>query len=63
MSRDLGLFGLDHPSWIRPTNFFYKTADEAWDAIDKVYGFDSGHIVVGPISRPATTTPAPEETP
>lgn len=39
-------FGLDHPTWPRPTCFFYRTANEARAALVKVYGEDSGHVVI-----------------
>jgi len=44
-------YGLDHPTWPAPDCFQYDTADEAFAAIDKVYGPDSGHLVIGPVPR------------
>lgn len=40
------VFGLDHPTWKYPACFFYSTAETAREAIERVYGSDSGHIVV-----------------
>lgn len=40
-------FGIAHPSWIEPTCWYYDTAEEAAEAIRKVYGENSGHVVVG----------------
>jgi hypothetical protein len=40
-------FGLTHPTWNHPDAFNYATAAEAQEAILRVYGPDSGHLVVG----------------
>lgn len=39
-------YGLDHPTWDGPSGFHYTSAEDAWSAIQQVYGPDSGHIVV-----------------
>lgn len=49
-------FGTTHPTWEQPTNFYYDTEAEAWAAIERVYGPDSGHLVVGVLTR--VTPPA-----
>lgn len=50
-------FGLDHPTWPHPDCFHYDTAEAAWAAIEKVYGPDSAHIVVGPVPRKVHVEP------
>jgi hypothetical protein len=46
-------YGLSHPTWGRPDCFFYDTADDAAGAILRVYGENSGHVVIGPVTPPA----------
>lgn len=48
-------FGLTHPTWIGPSCFMYDTEEQAWAAIDRTYGADSGHLVVGVLTRPTST--------
>ena len=39
-------FGYDHPTWEGPAHFYYATAELAYFAMARVYGEDSGHVVV-----------------
>jgi hypothetical protein len=39
-------YGIDHPTWREPTNFYYQSEQQARDAIHKVYGEDAEHVVV-----------------
>ena len=45
-------FGLTHPTWKQPGCFLYDTENEAWAAIERTYGPDSGHLVVAVLTRP-----------
>jgi hypothetical protein len=44
-------FGLTHPTWDGPSCFYYATENEAWAAIERTYGKDSGHLVVGVLTH------------
>lgn len=50
-------FGLTHPTWGHPDCFNYDTAEDAASAIVRVYGENSGHLVVGVISANAVPPP------
>lgn len=48
-------FGLTHPTWSGPDCFYYDSAAEAYAAIRKIYGDNSGHLVVEVLYRPEPT--------
>lgn len=39
-------FGAWHPTWPNPSNFHHDTAEASKANLLKVYGPDSGHVVV-----------------